>query len=131
MGLSLGLDSLRFHSIDIDIRSNVDFEIIKALGIFGLPDDLQWLYHIVSPTFIRNMQKGAFVILSKTGSIGLGSFNEIAFHKKEGENIVRQVGLKIEYGEEPELGQDRRIFKTVGDFEHAENSAFAPRIEAH
>lgn len=120
MGLALGLDSLRFYSIDIDLRSVTDFQVIKALGIFGLPDDLQWLYHIISPSFIRNMPKGAFILLSRTGAIGLGSFSEIPWHKQEGENILKAVDLKVEYGEEPELGEDRRTFKTIGDYEHAE-----------
>lgn len=120
MGLALGLDSLRFYSVDIDLRSIVDFEVIKSLGLFGLPDDLDWLYHIISPVFIRKMPKSAFVILSKTGAIGLGSFPKVPWHKEEGEHIARSIGLKIEYGEEPELGEDRHTFKTIGDAEHAE-----------
>jgi len=120
MGLALGLDSLRFMSIDIDIRSVVDYQVIKALGLFGLPDDLEWLYHLISPAFIRNMPKGAFTILSRTGAIGLGSFSALPWHKQEKEAIVPAVGLKIEYGEEPQYGEDRRTFKTIGDYEHVE-----------
>jgi len=120
MGLALGMDSLRFYSLDIDLRNTVDYQIIKSLGLFGLPDDLEWLYHRISPAFIRRMPKGAFVILSKSGAIGLGSFSEVPWHKQEGENILRAVGLKVEYGEEPQYGEDRRTFKTIGDYEHVE-----------
>jgi len=120
MGLALGLDSLRFYSIDIDIRGVTDFQVIKAAGLFGLPRDLEWLYHIINPAFIRNMPRSAFVLLSKTGAIGLGAFSEIPWHKQEGENILTAVGVKPEYGEEPQYGEDRRTFKTVGDYEHAE-----------
>jgi len=120
MGLALGMDSLRFYSLDIDLRNTVDYQIIKSLGLFGLPDDLEWLYHRISPAFIRKMPKGAFVILSKSGAIGLGAFNEVPWHKQEGENILRAVGLKVEYGEEPQYGEDRRTFKTIGDYEHVE-----------
>lgn len=107
-------------SIDIDIRSVVDYQVIKALGLFGLPDDLEWLYHLVSPAFIRNMPRGAFVLLSRTGAIGMGSFSALPWHKQEKEATVPSVGLRIEYGEEPEYGEDRRTFKTTGDYEHAE-----------
>lgn len=120
MGLALGLDSLRFTSTDIDVRSACDYQTLKALGIFGLPKDLEWLYHMIQPAFIRNMPKGAFVLLSKTGAIGLGSFNELSWHKQEGENILKAVDLKVEYGEEPRLGEDRRTFTTIGDYEHSE-----------
>jgi len=120
MGLALGLDSLRFMSIDIDIRSVVDYQVIKALGLFGLPDDLEWLYHLVNPAFIRNMPRGAFVLLSRTGAIGMGSFSALPWHKQEKEAIVPAVGLRIEYGEEPKYAEDRRTFKTIGDYEHVE-----------
>lgn len=120
MGLALGLDSLRFYSLDIDLRAVTDFQIIKSLGIFGLPKDLEWLYHIIDPRFIRNMPKGAFILLSRSGAIGLGCFSEIPWHKQEGEHIMRAVDVKVEYGEEPELGKDRGTHKTVGDYEHAE-----------
>lgn len=120
MGISLLMDSLRFYSIDIDMRNLVDYQVIKALGLFGLPRDLEWLYHMVNPTWIRNMPKGAFVMLSRTGSIGIGSFPKIPWHKQEGENILRAIDLKVEYGEEPQVGKDRNTFKTIGDEEHAE-----------
>ncbi len=120
MGLAVGMDTLKFTSVDIDLRVVVDYQIIKSVGLFGLPDDLQWLYHIINPQIIRRMPKQNFVILSKNGSIGIGVFSKIPWHKQEGENIVKAVGLKIEYGEEPQLGEDRHFFKTVGDYEHAE-----------
>ena len=41
-------------------------------------------------------------------------------NKQEKENIIKQVGLKIEYGEEPVHSIDRHKFKTVGDSKHSE-----------
>ncbi len=120
MGLALGLDSLRFHSIDIDLRVLADYQIIKALGIHGLPRDLWFVYSFFKPEFLRNMPRAAFVIVNKRGALGVGSFPEVQWHKKEGENIVRKVGLKIEYGEEVDYGEDKRTFRTVGDHEHVE-----------
>ena len=61
-----------------------------------------------------------FIILSKTGSIGVGEFKEIDWHKQEGENILKAVGISVEYGEPIEKGQYRGTHNTVGDPEHAE-----------
>jgi len=120
MGMSLGLDSLKQTSVDIDMRILCDYQIIKALGIYGLPDELEWLYHIIDPKFIRNMKQREFIILSKNGAIGIGNFKEVPWHQKLKENILRAVGLKVEYGEEPVASEDRRTFKTISDTEHME-----------
>ena len=101
MGLALGLDSLKYTSIDIDMRYLVDYQIIKAMGIVGLPDDLKFVYNYFKPTWIRNMPRGAFAILCRNGGIGIGSFKLITWHKQEGEHILNAVGVKVEYGEEP------------------------------
>jgi hypothetical protein len=42
------------------------------------------------------------------------------WHKLERENILSQVGLKIEYGTPVETGENKGTFKTIGDKEHAE-----------
>jgi len=120
VGLALGLDSIRFYAIDIDIRSISDFTILKSQGIDGLSKDLDWLYSIFHPHRIRNMPPQNFIILSRRGSIGLGEFAEIPWHKQERENILRSVGVKVEYGEPIEQGDYRGKFKTVGDKEHAQ-----------
>lgn len=120
MGLSLGLDSLRYHAIDIDIRSISDFTFLKNVGAAGLPKDLKWLYGYVDPFAMRALAPQQFIILSSGGSIGIGTFPEIVWHKKEGEDILRKVGLKVEYGEMPMESQDKGTFKTVSDKEHAE-----------
>ena len=46
MGVALGLDTLRFYSIDIDIRSLADYTILKSQGVHGLTKDLK--FRIVS-----------------------------------------------------------------------------------
>jgi hypothetical protein len=40
----LALDSVRFFSIDIDIRTLADYLILKSQGMQGLSRDLKWLY---------------------------------------------------------------------------------------
>jgi len=43
MGFALGLDSIRYYAIDIDIRNLADYLILKSQGVQGLAADLQWL----------------------------------------------------------------------------------------
>lgn len=120
MGLALGLDSLKYTSIDIDMRYLVDYQVVKQMGMIGLPDDLKWLYQFVRASWVRNMAKSAFLTVTRSGAIGIGSFSEIGWHKQEGENILAALDIKREVGEEPEIGEDRRTFKTIGDAEHGE-----------
>lgn len=120
VGMALGLDSTRYYSIDIDIRNLSDYIILKNQGMTGLTSDLKWLYKYIEPYIIRNTPPQFFFILSKTGSIGIGEFKEITWHKQEGENILKAVGIKVEYGEPIETGQYRGTHTTVGDKEHAD-----------
>jgi hypothetical protein len=120
VGLALGLDSVRYYSIDIDIRTLSDYIILKSQGMTGLTSDLKWLYSVFEPHIIRNMPRQFFIILSRGGSVGIGEFKEIPWHKQERENILKAVGVKVEYGEPIEKGEYRGTHSTVGDIEHAE-----------
>ena len=119
-GLSLGLDTLRFTGVDVEIRCLADFVILKTLGMFGLPRDLKWLYSVFQPFAFRRMPKQNFYILSKEGAIGLGLFHSIPWHKQEKENLLKELGIKIEFGEAEEKGDFRGEYRTCGDSEHAE-----------
>ena len=61
-----------------------------------------------------------FIFISKTGALGLGEFPYPEWHKKEKENILSNVGIKVEYGEPLYEGEYKGTFRTVGDKEHAE-----------
>lgn len=91
--------TVRYYSIDINIRKLSDYIILKSQGMGGLTSDLDWLYSIFEPHIIRNMPKQFFIILSKEGSIAIGEFKEIPWHKQERENILKDVGVKVEYDE--------------------------------
>jgi hypothetical protein len=52
--------------------------------------------------------------------LGLGNFSFHQWHKAEKENILKAVGIKVEYGEELNEGEYRGTFITVSDKEHAE-----------
>lgn len=120
VGLSIGIDSIRYYAIDIDIRNLSDYLILKSQGVQGLDNTLDWLYMFFNPATIRFMQPQYFAIISKTGALGLGTFQYHDWHKKEKENIVANVGLKVEYGEILQEAEYRGTFKTVGDTEHVE-----------
>ncbi len=120
LGFSLGLDSLRFQSIDIDVRSHVDYLILKSQGLGGLSHDLRWLYKYFSPRIVRKMPPQNFILLSRMGGLALGEFPYPSWHKREKENILRAVGVTVEYGEVLDRGRDRGTYKTVGDKEHSE-----------
>ena len=66
VGLALGLDSIRYYAIDIDIRNLSDYLILKSQGVQGLASDLHWLYSFYDPFAFMRMPKEMFFIVSKT-----------------------------------------------------------------
>lgn len=120
MGVALGLDTLKFTSIDSDIRATIDYIFFKSQGVQGLPDDLGWMYGFIDPHVMRRMKQGEFVLLTRSGSLGVGVFPPIKWHKDEGEHILNQLGIRCEYGEELNYGVDRGVYSTLGDKDHAD-----------
>lgn len=120
MGISLGMDSIRSYAIDIDIRSLSDFLILKAQGVQGLSRELKWLYRYIDSGLLRSMASKRFAIVTKTGAIGFGVFPEVPWHKQEGEDILENLSMKVEYGEFLAEGILKGTYTTVGDKEHAE-----------
>ena len=119
-GLALGLDTLRFYSVDVDIRSLADYVYIKSQGMAGLTKDIKWLYSMYDPNVVRHMPPQFFFLLTKMGAVGTGRFPYPKWHKEEKEDILRSVGIRVEYGTPVEVGDYRGTHKTVGDEEHAD-----------
>jgi len=119
-GLALGLDSLRYYSVDIDVRSLSDYLLLKSQGIHGLASDIRWLYRYFDPDRVRKNFPSCFYIVARKGSLGMGHFPYHTWHKEEKENIVKDLGLKIEYGEVFEQPKDMGTHMSVGDVEHAQ-----------
>ncbi len=120
MGLSLGLDSLRMYAVDIDLRHLTDYLFLKSQGVQGLSKDLKWLYSYVGTSLLRNMKPHRFILVSRNGAIGYGTFPYPEWHKREREDILNEVGIKVEYGEQIVDSVLKGTYKTVGDKEHAE-----------
>ncbi|MCJ7635174.1 hypothetical protein MUP77_22625 [Candidatus Bathyarchaeota archaeon] len=76
-GLTLALDSLKWTSVDIDIRSLSDYLIFKSQGLTGLSHDLSWLYGLILPRSLQNMKPEHFVVLTRRGAVGIGSFKSL------------------------------------------------------
>lgn len=120
MGVAMGIDTLKYTSIDIDVRAVTDYMIFKSQGVLGFPSDLRWIYGFIEPHITRKMPPENFIILSRSGSLGLGAFPEVGWHKQEGEDILRSVGVRVEFGDEIQYSKSRGTFTTVGDLEHVE-----------
>ena len=117
-GISLGLDTLKYTSINADIRAVVDYFIFKSQGTRGFPDDMRWWYGYWNPAKVRWSKPQYFFIVSAKGALGIGKFLYPFWHKEEREDILRSVGLKVEHGDEIDYGQNLGAYKTVGDQEH-------------
>lgn len=118
MGVALGLDTLKYTSIDSDIRAVTDYLMFKAQGIQGLPHDLYWIYKFIDPGKLRVLKPNEFVCLHRGGALGLGVFSELKWHKQEKEHILNTLGISCEYGEEIDYGRDMGSFKQLGDQDH-------------
>lgn len=118
MGVSLGLDTIRSYAIDIDIRNLSDYLLLKAQGVQGLSKDLRWLYRFVNPRALRHLAQNRFIVVTKTGAIGYGMFNEVSWHKQEKEDMLKEVGITVSYGVPTQESLNRGTFKTVSDKEH-------------
>ncbi len=118
MGVSLGLDTIRSFAIDIDIRSLSDYLFLKAQGVQGLSRELRWLYRFINPGLLRSLGQNKYVVITKSGAIGYGTFREVAWHKQEKEDILKEVGVNVQYGTPTKDAEHRGLYKTVSDKEH-------------
>jgi len=96
-GLAMLLDTLKATSIDDDVRHEADYWLYTAQGSEGLPSTKRWLYSIFDPRFFVRLRKGEFVIEAKEGPVGVGASEYQPWHKREEENIIRELGATITY----------------------------------
>lgn len=118
-GFMVNLDCLRLKSIDINIREIADYIWLKKQGIFGLPDDLRFLYKKYD--LIRDIMripKYGFIILSMEGGYGHGVFMKPYWHKETFEDIRKIVGIDtIKYEDEVDEDMPASAFTA---FDHVE-----------
>ena len=116
MGYAVGVDTIRWTAIDVEIRDVSDYTFIKSVGRKGLPPDLRFIYRYINPYDMMRMKPKQFVLVTDSGSIGVGTFKYPYWHKEEKEDLRQKLKIDIEYGEVPNYGNERR--NTVSDFEH-------------
>jgi len=116
MGYAVGVDTIRWTSIDKEIRDVSDYIFIKRVGVQGLPKDLRFIYGYVNPASLMNPKPHQFVLLSNRGPIAAGVFSKPPWHKEEKENLFKELDIQIKYGEVPEIGVGIRL----SDWDHAE-----------
>jgi len=116
MGYAVGVDTIRWTSIDKEIRDVSDYIFIKRVGVQGLPKDLRFIYQYVLPESLMNPKPHQFVLLSNRGPIAIGMFDKPYWHKEEKENLFKELGIQIKYGEVPQIG----VGSQLSDWDHAE-----------
>ena len=96
-GIAVLVDTIRWTSIDKEVRDVSDFMFFKRVGAIGLPTDLHFLYRYVNPRSMMKMWKHVFVLLTGTGAIAIGKFDRPIWHKEEKENILGELNIDIIY----------------------------------
>lgn len=114
-GYTLYIDTIRWTSVDKEMRDLADYLIIKKVGPQGFPYDIKWLYKFVNPLAMAALPPQFFILLTESAAIGFGMSQLPVFHKEEGVNLLTELGIEITKGEILEEGTLRR----VGDLEHA------------
>lgn len=120
MGYPVGVDTIRWTSIDKEIRDVSDYMFIKRVGIQGLPHDLRFVYRYINPFSLMNPHPSTFVVVSNRGPIGVGKFDLPKWHKKERDDLLTELGLegRIKYGEVPDYGNES--LNWLSDYEHGD-----------
>lgn len=114
-GFAEYIDTIRWTSIDKEMRDQADYLIIKKVGHQGLPRDLRWLYRYINPRSLSALKPHLFIMLTDSGAIGVGTSDFPHFHKLEGQDLIKELGMEITKGE-PLVDSTPRM---VGDNEHS------------
>jgi UDP-2,3-diacylglucosamine pyrophosphatase LpxH len=122
MGLAMGLDTLKFTSIDADIRVLSRYTLIKDPGDLILPRESWWIFKIIDPYKLNQLRPNEFFLKTNKKHLAFGTFPYHKWHKEEREtasSLLNSLGIRIEVGEEIEYGRDYGAYRVVGDEEHA------------
>ncbi len=95
-GLAVGVDTLRWTSLDKEVRDISDYLFIKRVGNVGLPRDLWYIYKYATPRSLMWLPPSKFALITGKGSIAFGSFKYPAWHKEESEDLLTQFDIKVE-----------------------------------
>jgi len=116
IGLTFAVDTIRWTSIDKEVRDVADYTVIKRVGTHGLPRDLRYVYSYISPPAFMNPPPDSFVIIDTRGPIGVGKFDYVPWHKKEKDDLLTELGISPVYGDVPNYGDKQKGW--LSDYEH-------------
>jgi hypothetical protein len=121
VGLGLGMDSIRWSSLEVDLRTMSTVLFLKALGGMRLNDDLKWIFRHVDPLALNRLAQKYAIILTESGKLAFVQVRYPSWHKLEGEAMLRSLDINVEYKENaPEPAKDLGSHLTVSDQEHSE-----------
>ena len=116
--ISIAVDSLRFVNVLKELRDISDYTWIKQVGGQGLPKDLHWLYGLITPFSFTRMAVDTFILNTAKGSVGYGYCDSVSWHKKEGEDILKNCKIEIHDADvDKKIPIDEKPYE-VGSFEH-------------
>lgn len=115
-GVSVGADMLRWTGIDKEMRDLSEYIIFKKLGWKGLPGDISFVFSYVEPVTFRYLNFDQCVVLQENGNIALGKYGLPKYHKEEGVDLLKEIGITVEHDQELEESTQQK----VGDKEHAD-----------
>jgi len=114
-GVSVGADMLRWTGIDKEMRDLAEYIIFKKIGWKGLPRDISFVFKYVNPIVFRYMRHNQCVVLQENGNLALGKYGLPKYHKEEGIDLLKEIGITIDHKEEAVETTEKRI----GDRDHA------------
>lgn len=116
-GVSIGADMLQWTGTDRSFRDIADYMIFKNVGEKGLPPDKKYLYSFIEPSGFRRLKKDQAITLKSNGDIAaIIKIPLLPFHKEEGVDLIKELGIKIEHSEEIIESSSQKI----GDKDHLE-----------
>jgi hypothetical protein len=115
-GFAIALDTIRWFGVDRDYRAVTDYTFFKAIGTEGVPKDLHFLYRYFKPSKMQQMKPDEFRVLSREASIGIGTFDLPAWHKREGENLLKLFDINVSYPDKPM--EEEKPNQRVNEYEH-------------
>jgi len=71
-GIAVGVDTIRWTSLDKEVRDVSDYIFIKRVGAIGMPDDLRWMYRYVRPYSMMQSHPQNFMLCTGRGAVGYG-----------------------------------------------------------
>lgn len=116
-GVSIGADMLQWTGTDRSFRDMADYMIFKNVGEKGLPPDKRYLYSFIEPSGFRRLRKNQAIALKSNGDIAaLMKIPLVPFHKEEGVDLVKELDIEIDHGDEIIETTSQKI----GDKDHLE-----------